>query len=640
MGFLRKMAAAAVAGVLCLAGNGTLPQAVLLPQEHVFAASGETVSETKYYEESGTVDSSYYGDFSWSSSIGYVILTESHWDDNVGNVVSNSHIRITSVSIQTRSVEYTTTVATYERQWYASDSDIPVVGASYVDASSVVVEIPDTIDDIPVTEIGDMTVSYSSWGSGYGFSWGTPRLLIPSTLSSIGDIRCSSKYDSVQIEYDGTCEQFLSQCEVHTDTPVVCTDGSFYCTNGSYYSSCDYITYSGTCAEWKAFCPAYLSDTMVKCSDGTVNPPLPTDKQYRYDRATQTATYLGGDDDTITYLNLPTAVEGYTVTAIADSVCSGYSKLYSLALPSKLQTIGDEAFLNCKSLREIYIPSSVTSIGSHAFGFWKNSDGTYSRMNTVTIYCTEGSAAQEYAQENDLSYVLISDEAFSSTTTITTMTTTTTTTTTTSETYPTEPPATTDTTTRETYYPTELPVTTTTTTRETYPTEPPATTTTTTTAVSKIFITPPDKSLLHVGEEFPLFSTVLSDDVIWYSTNENVATVRINNDIVNPGSGLVKIVGTGTVTIVLVYGDRIGSVTFEVPADTGTSEKTVLGDVNLDGRIDITDAVLLNKTCAGVVSLTDAAKKNADCDYDGEVGSNDAVSLMRFLVHLISTLPE
>lgn len=619
MGFVRKMAAAAVAGVLCLAGSGTLPQAVLLPQEHVFAASGETASETKYYEESGTADGDgYYGDIDWSSSVGYVILTESHWDDNVGNVVSNSHIRITSVSITTRSVMYT-----YPPSYYAEDSDIPVVGASYVDASAVVVEIPDTIDDIPVTEIGNMSVSYSRYDNGYGYSWGTPRLLIPSTLSSIGDIRCSSKCDPVQIEYDGTCEQFLSQCEVHTDTPVICTDGSFYCTNGSYYSSCDYITYSGTCAEWKAFCPAYLSDTMVKCSDGTVNPPLPTDKQYRYDRATQTATYLGGDDDTITYLNLPTAVEGYTVTAIADSVCSGYSKLYSLALPSKLQTIGDEAFLNCKSLREIYIPSSVTSIGSHAFGFWKNSDGTYSRMNTVTIYCTEGSVAQEYAQENDLSYVLISDEAFSSTTTITTMTTTTTTTTMTSQTYPTEPPLTTNTTTRETY-----------------PTEPPVTTTTTTTAVSKIFITPPDKSLLHVGEEFPLFSTVLSYDVIWYSTNENVATVRINNDITNPGSGLVKIVGTGTVTIVLVYGDRIGSVTFEVPADTGTSEKTVLGDVNLDGRVDITDAVLLNKTCAGVVSLTDAAKKNADCDCDGEVGSNDAISLMRFLVHLISTLPE
>ena len=97
-------------------------------------------------------------------------------------------------------------------------------------------------------------------------------------------------------------------------------------------------------------------------------------------------------------------MEGYTVTAVADSVCSGYQELYSLLLPSKLKTVGDEAFLNCKNLKEIYIPSTVTSIGSHAFGFWKNSDGTYSRMNTVTIYCTEGSAAQEYAEENDLNY--------------------------------------------------------------------------------------------------------------------------------------------------------------------------------------------------------------------------------------------
>ena len=46
------------------------------------------------------------------------------------------------------------------------------------------------------------------------------------------------------------------------------------------------------------------------------------------------------------------------------------------------------------------------------------------------------------------------------------------------------------------------------------------------------------------------------------------------------------------------------------------------------------------KTCAGAVSLDSMAKKNADCDCDGEVGSNDAISLMRFLVHLISTLPE
>ena len=469
MGFLRKITAAAVAGVLCLAGSGTLPQAVLLPQEHVFAASGETVSETKYYQENGSQMSDPVW-CEWYSTIDYVIVTETYWDDTVGDTISNSHIRITGVEIET-SIMYQMTNSENH-----ADS-ISLVGSSHTEGNTVVVEIPETIEDIPVTEIGKMQVSCKkiSDPSGMVENFWRARVVVPNMLSAIGDIRCSS--DSVQIEYDGTCEQYLSQCKVYTDTPVRCTDGQFYGND---------ITYSGTCAQWKSFCPDYLSTTKVKCSDGT----YPSD---------------------------------FTNTTTAETTTA----------------------TTCTS------PSAST--------------------HTTTQSTTEKTTAATITTAMSFTEV---------------------------------------------------------------------TTTTTTTAVSKIFITPPDKSLLHVGEEFPLFSTVLSYDVIWYSTNENVATVRINNDITNPGSGLVKIVGTGTVTIVLVYGDRIGSVTFEVPADTGTSEKTVLGDVNLDGRIDITDAVLLNKTCAGVVLLTDAAKKNADCDCDGEVGSNDAVSLMRFLVHLISTLPE
>lgn len=470
MGFLRKMAAAAVAGVLCLAGSGTLPQAVLLPQEHVFAASGETVSETKHYEERDSRLSDPVWWY-WNSTIDYVIVTETYWDDTVGDTVSNSHIRITGVEIETSVMYHMTTSENH------TDS-ISLVGSSHTKNNTVFVEIPETIEDIPVTEIGKMHVSCSkiSDPSGMVENFWSACVVVPNTLSAIGDIRCSS--DFVEIEYDGTCEQYLSQCKVYTDTPVRCTDGRFYGND---------ITYSGTCAQWKSFCPDYLSTTKVKCSDGI----YPSD-----------------------FTNTTTAETTTTTTTCTSPSASTHTTTQSTTEKTTAATI------------------------------------------TTAMSFTE------------------------------------------------------------------------------------ATTTTTTTAVSKIFITPPDKSLLHVGEEFPLFSTVLSDDVIWYSTNENVATVRINNDIVNPGSGLVKIVGTGTVTIVLVYGDRIGSVTFEVPADTGTSEKTVLGDVNLDGRVDITDAVLLNKTCAGVVSLTDAAKKNADCDCDGEVGSNDAVSLMRFLVHLISTLPE
>ena len=480
MGFLRKITAAVIAGVLlCLAGAGTLSEPVLMPQEHVFAASGETVSETKHYQEKESQMSDPVW-WEWHSTIGYVIVTETYWDDTVGDTVSNSHIRITGVAIETSVMYHMTTSENH------TDS-ISLVGSSHTEGNTVVVEIPETIEDIPVTEIGKMQVSCNkiSDPSGMVENFWSARVVVPNTLSAIGDIRCVTSNtnqggnykNDVAIQYEGTCEQYLSQCKVYTDTPVRCTDGQFYGND---------ITYNGTCAQWKSFCPDYLSTTKVKCSDGTY-------------------------------------------------------------------------------------PSDFTNT-------------TTAKTTTTTTTCTS-------------------------------------------------PPASTHTTTQSTTEKTTTTITTAMSFTE-------ATTTSTTTAVSKIFITPPDKSLLCVGEEFPLFSTVLSYDVIWYSTNENVATVRINNDITNPGSGLVKIVGTGTVTIVLVYGDRIGSVTFEVPADTGTSEKTMLGDVNLDGRIDITDAVLLNKTCAGVVLLTDAAKKNADCDCDGEVGSNDAVSLMRFLVHLISTLPE
>ena len=76
--------------------------------------------------------------------------------------------------------------------------------------------------------------------------------------------------------------------------------------------------------------------------------------------------------------------------------------------------------------------------------------------------------------------------------------------------------------------------------------------------------------------------------------------------------------------------------------NTGTvpAGATLYGDTNLDGRVDITDAVLLNKAAAGAVSLAAQAAKNADCNANGEVGSDDAVSLLKFLVQIIKNLPE
>ena len=82
------------------------------------------------------------------------------------------------------------------------------------------------------------------------------------------------------------------------------------------------------------------------------------------------------------------------------------------------------------------------------------------------------------------------------------------------------------------------------------------------------------------------------------------------------------------------------TVTTTTTTSSAQTEPTALyGDLNLDGRVDITDAVLLNKACAGAVMLDDATKKNADCNGDSEVGSDDAVVLMQFLVHIVDKLP-
>lgn len=71
-----------------------------------------------------------------------------------------------------------------------------------------------------------------------------------------------------------------------------------------------------------------------------------------------------------------------------------------------------------------------------------------------------------------------------------------------------------------------------------------------------------------------------------------------------------------------------------------TTPSVLYGDVNLDGRIDVVDAVLLNKAASGSITLNPQALKNADCNADGELGTEDALVLMRFLVHLTTSLPE
>jgi hypothetical protein len=68
---------------------------------------------------------------------------------------------------------------------------------------------------------------------------------------------------------------------------------------------------------------------------------------------------------------------------------------------------------------------------------------------------------------------------------------------------------------------------------------------------------------------------------------------------------------------------------------------TVCGDVDLDGEPKISDLVALCKHVVGVVgaNLTGTALANADCDDNGVVDANDALTLAKYIVKKISALP-
>ena len=73
--------------------------------------------------------------------------------------------------------------------------------------------------------------------------------------------------------------------------------------------------------------------------------------------------------------------------------------------------------------------------------------------------------------------------------------------------------------------------------------------------------------------------------------------------------------------------------------DTKEDEvSTLVGDVNLDGNIDLTDAVILGKIISGSVEMNDQQKQNADCTKDSSVTTDDTQLLMQFLMHNVETL--
>ncbi len=86
-----------------------------------------------------------------------------------------------------------------------------------------------------------------------------------------------------------------------------------------------------------------------------------------------------------------------TLKSIGIGAFYGCTSLKNISIPNGVQSIGDDAFAECSGLTGITIPDSVTSIGDYAF------DG----CGSLVIKCSEGSAAYKYAVDNGIDFVII-----------------------------------------------------------------------------------------------------------------------------------------------------------------------------------------------------------------------------------------
>ena len=142
----------------------------------------------------------------------------------------------------------------------------------------------------------------------------------------------------------------------------------------------------------------------------------------------------------------------------------------------------------------------------------------------------------------------------------------------------------------------------------------------------------------------------VSKDGTITGVKEGTTTITVTNKDGKSTTVKVTVTATTTEATTTTTGSETtttGAETTTTGADTTTSagETTTvdpnadnIGDVNLDGVVDILDAVMLNKYLAGVVQLSDQALRNANCDQSADdidnVGEKDTTALVRFVLNM------
>ncbi|MGN1113260.1 MAG: leucine-rich repeat protein [Acutalibacteraceae bacterium] len=136
---------------------------------------------------------------------------------------------------------------------------------------------------------------------------------------------------------------------------------------------------------------------------------------------------------------------------------------------------------------------------------------------------------------------------------------------------------------------------------------------------------------LEIGEIFDLNSSLPSGEgsyAVYYSSdNPSVASVK-------KSGGIVTAVAPGTANITAVtYNGK--TVTCKVTVNEPKPE-LILGDVNLDGKVNLKDAIEIQKCALSLMSFDDNQKLCGDVDKNGAIKLLDSIYIQKYSLDMVT----
>ena len=133
-----------------------------------------------------------------------------------------------------------------------------------------------------------------------------------------------------------------------------------------------------------------------------------------------------------------------------------------------------------------------------------------------------------------------------------------------------------------------------------------------------------------------------------YSNRKNLSYKSNNTDVaIVSTKGIITAVGTGN-AVISVIDSEWNVVQINVTV-TSSVKQTLPGDSNMDNQVDLSDVVLIMQFLANPNKygfsgtdkshITAQGAANADVEGGNGVTANDALTIQRYLLKLISKLP-